>query len=262
MNNRKKVIFIYEGIKTEENLLNNIVKIFFSSKADISILNCPADGNIYMLWTRLKKDEFETNVVDVLKEMSMIAKKRLKDLRASDFSEIYLFFDYDGHNNNIPKEYLHKDVLAEMLKTFNNETELGKLYVSYPMIESIKEIDTKTKDYKNLYLPLNEISDYKQSVSLQSDFSNFSNIDEEHWLIACDASQKRASLLVKQNSSCTYEYFIQHLDQENLYFFQKQNYIHNGHLLCILNSVPLFLLEYFGENLWNRVIAFSSGEQY
>ncbi len=44
-----------------------------------------------MLWTRLKKDEFETNVVDVLKEMSTIAKERLKDLRASDFLK-YIFF--------------------------------------------------------------------------------------------------------------------------------------------------------------------------
>ena len=53
---KKKVIFIYEGVKAEENLLNNVDKVFFSSKTDISILNCPADGNIYMLWTRLKRD--------------------------------------------------------------------------------------------------------------------------------------------------------------------------------------------------------------
>lgn len=78
-----------------------------------------------------KKDEFETNVVDVLKEMSTIAKERLNNLKASDFSEIYLFFDYDGHNDNIPKEYLNKDILGEMLNTFDNETEFGKLYISY-----------------------------------------------------------------------------------------------------------------------------------
>lgn len=254
MNNRKKVIFIYEGVKAEEKLLKNMNKIFFSSKTDISILNCPADGNIYMLWTRLKKDEFETNVVDVLKEMSTIAKERLKNLRASDFSEIYLFFDYDGHNNNIPEEYKNKDILGEMLKTFNNETELGKLYVSYPMIEAIKEIDAATRDYKRLYLALDEISDYKQSLLLQFDFNNYSSFDAEHWFIACNASQKRASMLVQYKEQCNYNYFIHNLDQERLYAYQKRNYINNGHLLCILNSVPLFLLEYFGEALWNQVI--------
>ena len=109
---KKKVIFIYEGVKAEEKLLSNLAEVFFSSMADVSILNCPAEGNIYMLWNRLKKDDFETNVVDVLKEMSMVAKERLKGERASDFSEIYLFFDYDGHNDNIPKEYLGKDILG------------------------------------------------------------------------------------------------------------------------------------------------------
>lgn len=163
VNKRKKIIFIYEGVKTEENLLNNMVRIFFSSKTDVSILNCPADGNIYMLWTRLKKDEFETNVIDVLKEMSSTARVRLEGFKASDFSEIYLFFDYDGHNDNIPKEYRKTDILEEMLHTFNNETELGKLYVSYPMIESMKEIECATGEYRNLYLSLDEIADYKQS---------------------------------------------------------------------------------------------------
>lgn len=252
---RKRVIFIYEGVKAEEKLLKNLSEVFFSSKADISILNCPADGNIYMLWTRLKKDDFETNVIDVLKEMSIVAKERLSHLKASDFSEIYLFFDYDGHNDNIPKEYLDRDILGEMLKTFDNETELGKLYVSYPMVESIKEIDGQARDYKNLYLPLDEIPKYKQSFFEHSDFNNYSQFDEKKWLAACDASRKRASLLVTYHSSCTYEYFIHHLSQEGLYLSQKQNYINNGHLLCILNSVPLFLLEYYGESFWDKVVA-------
>lgn len=239
---KKQVIFIYEGVKAEEKLLNNLVKVFFSSTADISILNCPADGNIYMLWSRLKKDNFETDVVNVLKEMSMVAKDRLKDMKASDFSEIYLFFDYDGHNDNIPKEYLGKDILGEMLRTFDNETELGKLYISYPMVESIKEIDMQTREYKNLFLSLDEISNYKHSFFSKTDFNNYDHIDEKQWLIACDASCKRASLLAKYNCSCTYNYFIHNLNQKELYTYQKKNYICNGHLLCILNSVPLFLL--------------------
>lgn len=251
-NQRKKIIFIYEGLKAEENLLNNMVRNFFSSSTDVSIINCPADGNIYMLWNRLKKDDFETNVVDVLKEMSEKARERLKDFKASDFSEIYLFFDYDGHNDNIPKAYCNIDVLEEMLGTFNNETELGKLYISYPMLESIKEIDINKKEYGKLFLLLDEIPNYKRSVCSLEDFNNYRNFDEKHWLIACNASRKRACLLATYKSFCTYNYFIQNLGQEKLYFYQKQNYINNGHFLCILNSVPLFLLEYYQEGFWDR----------
>ncbi|MCI8311327.1 MAG: hypothetical protein HFI12_03760 [Lachnospiraceae bacterium] len=253
--NKKKhnIIFIYEGVKTEEDLLNNMAKTFFSDRADISILNCPADGNIYMLWTRLKKDEFETNVIDVLKEMSSIARTRLKDCKASDFSEIYLFFDYDGHSNNIPREYMRMDILEEMLKTFQNETEFGKLYISYPMVESLKEIDAETMDYQRLYLSLDEIPTYKHSFLAKSDFGQYRYMNEKHWLIACYASLKRASLLAKYSNCCTYEYFIYNLGQEKLYWYQKQHYINNGYLLCILNSVPLFLLEYFEKDFWDNI---------
>lgn len=253
-NKKKRILFIYEGVKAEEHLLRNMGSIFFVDSAEISILNCPADGNLYMLWTRLKKDEFETNVVDVLKEMSTIARERLQNLRASDFSEIYLFFDYDGHNNNIPKKYLNRDILDEMLRTFNNETELGKLYISYPMIESIKEIDMASGDYRRLYVDLDHISGYKKSFGESSEFGNYDRLKEEHWLLACRASVRRAGLLVKYNSSCTYDYFIHHLGQEILYRSQKRHYINNGALLCILNSVPLFLLEYYEEDFWNRAV--------
>ena len=253
-NKRKKIIFIYEGVKAEENLLNNMVRIFFSSKTDVFILNCPAEGNIYMLWARMKKDEFNTDVVNVLKEMSPGAKKRLNGFKASDFSEIYLFFDYDGHNNNIPKKNLNKDILGEMLKTFNNETEFGKLYVSYPMIESIKEINIKEKKYNNLFLSLDEMSKYKGRFNSQSDFNNYNCLNERQWLIACHASQKSACLLVTYKSSCTYEYFIHNLDQEAIYFYQKLCCINNGRLLWILNCVPLFLLEYFKEDFWNKAV--------
>ena len=65
--------------------------------------------------------------------------------------------------------------------------------------------------------------------------------------------RKVGCLLVKYNSFCTYAYFIHNLGQEKIYAYQKQNYIQNGGLLCILNSVPLFLLEYYKEDFWDRV---------
>lgn len=66
------------------------------------------------------------------------ADNPLKDIDASaDISEIYLFFDYDFHNRNLSLEEINRQV-REMLETFNNETEFGRLYIDYPMVESIR----------------------------------------------------------------------------------------------------------------------------
>lgn len=169
----KRIALIYEGVRTEENLFQSIKNHFFQDKAEISVITLPADGNIYMLWTRLKEDDFETDLISVLKEMNPGISEKLKDADVNDFAEVYLFFDYDGHNNNIPKELRGKDVLDEMLNTFDNETELGKLYISYPMVEAIKEISIQNQEYNTLYLPLEECGDYKKITGGASDYCDY-----------------------------------------------------------------------------------------
>lgn len=64
---KKKIAFIYEGIQAEEDLLNNMKHVYLSRFYEVETLHLPADGNIYMLWKRLIDDEFETNVIDLLK---------------------------------------------------------------------------------------------------------------------------------------------------------------------------------------------------
>lgn len=275
MNNteKKSIAFIYEGVSAEDKLLANMQNVYLSEFSDVYIFNLPADGNIYMLWKKLVEDEFETNVIEVLKEMSTEAKARIEKmgLQASQFSEVYLFFDYDGHAAQFAEETIKqadelcknlgmkeiknkRDLLERMLDVFDNETEQGKLYISYPMVESIKEISVQNMAYNRLYLMLDEIQDYKSSLSTQSDYENYLSITKDMWIIACKASLRRASLIVRNTEQCTYEQFIQKVTQLEIYHAEKQYYINNpsGYYLAILNSIPLFLLEYFDENFYEK----------
>ena len=273
MNKRKKhIAFIYEGVSAEDELLANMQETFLSEFSEVDIFALPADGNIYMLWRKLIEDEFETDVIDLLKEMSAEAKERLekKNLKASQFSEIYLFFDYDGHAAQFSDSTIEqanelcqrlgmekirnkRDLLDRMLLVFDNETEQGKLYVSYPMIESIKEIDKKEETYKRLYIPLEKVPNYKHSFGEKTDYGNYSKITKAMWITACSVSVKQACVIVKDSGECTYEQFIQEITQLEIYHAEKKKYINNpnGKFLAVLNSVTLFMLEYFDERFWN-----------
>lgn len=251
----KRIALIYEGVKTEKNLFQNINEHFFQNKADVSVITLPADGNIYMLWTRLKEDSFETDLISVLKEMNPEISEKLNDINAGDFSEVYLFFDFDGQNNNVPKELRSIDVLKEMLNTFNNETELGKLYISYPMIEAIKDISIEDMSYRRFYMELEECGNYKAITGGASDYGDFKKITKEMWYIACDISRKRASMMVFYHDECTYNEFIQNITQERIYDSQKMLFIRENRMIGILCSVPLFLIEYFDESFWNIIAA-------
>ncbi len=250
---QKKVAIIYEGEKTGENLFKNIIHHFFADRADVLILTLPAAANLYMLWTKLREDHFETDVVGVLKEMNSDISERLTGMQAEDFSEIYLFFDYDGHQNNIPKKFAGKDVLKEMLETFHNETELGKLYISYPMVEAIREISVEIQDYKTFYLPLGECAFYKEAVGGVSDYGDFRHITKEMWYIACNASRKRASIIVSYKEEESYRNFIENMSQEKIYDAQKETFIQKNQTIGILSSIPLFLIEYYGESFWETI---------
>ena len=61
----------------------------------------------------------------------------LDGIRNSDISEIFLFFDYDFLNSQLSLDEINRRV-EEMLTLFDDETDNGKLYINYPMIESIR----------------------------------------------------------------------------------------------------------------------------
>ena len=104
-------------------------EVFFREVAETVVISFPACGNIYMIWNKLRENNFSIDVIDVVREMSPEAGKLLEGYSSRDFSEVYLFFDYDAHNNNLPLKYRSRNVIRELLDTFDNETENGKLYI-------------------------------------------------------------------------------------------------------------------------------------
>lgn len=75
-----------------------------------------------MLWNQLKSDDFETDIIEVVRESNEQSKKALKGLSREDFSEVYLLFDYDPHQRNTERD-LTEDIVQQMLESFDNETE-------------------------------------------------------------------------------------------------------------------------------------------
>ena len=71
------------------------------------------------------------------------------DTKTSDISETYLFFDYDFQNTQLTLEEINLRVQS-MLELFTDETDDGKLYINYPMIESIRYTkELPDEDYVN-----------------------------------------------------------------------------------------------------------------
>lgn len=57
---------------------------------------------VYLSWC------FETDLIEVVRDYSSDAKKVLEGYQRKDFMEIYLFFDYDGHQDHLTQIDLYK----------------------------------------------------------------------------------------------------------------------------------------------------------
>lgn len=204
MADRDYKAFIVEGEAREPQVIANISKVFFTH-GNFTIITLPAGENIYMLWKKLKADDFDTDIIEVLRESNKEIKKQLMGLSRDDFSEVYLFFDYDAHQTNLGKVD-DGDVVNQMLESFNNETENGKLYISYPMVEALRDYEPGACGTRETcFVAIEELGDYKNVSSLRSYNPHFKEYDFDTWKDIIDVFAMRVSCLLGLSDTVEYE---------------------------------------------------------
>lgn len=134
----KQVLMLVEGEKVEPQLFEHFYQLY--QKSNVKIV--PYKTNLYALFHKLKKDyadhsghiDFES--IDLPLFLNDYFGFTDKDrLSKNDFQDILLVFDFDPQD---PRYSRNK--LMELLNGFSDSTEIGKLYINYPMIESFKDI--------------------------------------------------------------------------------------------------------------------------
>lgn len=131
-----KILMLTEGKEPDKKLIEHIVKEF-QIKGEVIWAKI---GTIYAFYKDIK-EKYDENM-DVIKYIKYkYSDKISKEFKASEISYVYLFFDYDLHSKlneeykNIEKIYERINEISEINSFFENETENGKLYLSFPMIE-------------------------------------------------------------------------------------------------------------------------------
>ena len=256
MNKKKEYIaIISEGEKTEKQIINNLKRNFpaFSNK----IIFLSYKTNIYKLFKEIERDE-DIDIISLLKERQIKANEVREDVQeidvsninSDDISQIYLFFDYDGHD----PEYSNEKI-RQMIKIFNNETENGKLYISYPMVEALKHLKKDKLDINNYLVEAKTRINYKNLVSLNTDYENLINLTKKNWLFIVSENLKRCLFLFELEKSINYVIYNDIINQESIFNKQLDKYISNEEKVLVLSAFPFFLIEYFGEEFFSLVVS-------
>lgn len=250
------ILFVFEGNERAPRLYRTLERLYFPKKNDYII--CSFGNNIYDLYNELLAYNGDGDIVSIMRErLAARGDSTLSGIRSSDISEIFLFFDYDFQHSQLSLEEINLRV-KEMLLLFADETENGKLYINYPMIESIgytKELPDA--HYVHYVVSRKECKDFKR---LAHDFSAYDNLDhilfkdgetptKEKYILVKDNWQHlkqmnvcKANLLTSGQNAMP----AQKSDINQLAIFNKQLslFVETDERVSILNSFPIFIYEY------------------
>lgn len=228
------ILFILEGERTETQIVASLQKHFVNEN---TFVQCVYGAEIYQIYHEILEDE-DLDTFSLLKERNERNKEILKDFSRNDFAEIYLFFDYDGHSSRADDAKL-----IELLEFFNEETDKGKLYVSYPMVEALKHI-VDIAAFKDLTVACKENIRYKELVAQTSikTLLNFNNYELETWKLLIGTH------LMKMNHIISNSYALPNelIDQVEIFSNQLTKYITPHTVVSVLSSFPVFIHDYYG----------------
>ena len=236
------ILFVFEGQNTEAQIKDNLTKYFVNENSNIHCAYC---SDIYQLHAKISKDE-DLDTFVLLKERSQNTKI-LSSYNRDDFAEIYMFFDYDGHARNA-QDYKIKD----LLDFFNEETESGKLFISYPMVEAIKHI-SETINFKKLKVKAKENINYKKIVNDEciNTLKDLTSLTQNNWFEIIELHLKKMNYIVNDDFTIPKE----HISQLEIFKNQLNKFLNIDSTVSVLSAFPIFLFDYYGFEKIDKLIS-------
>lgn len=238
------ILFIVEGENVEPRILDSMWYSFFRNTTNAKY-HVTYNTNIYILWNELKNDP-DLDIIELLIERNNRNKEELESIK-STISQVYLFFDYDGHAD----EASNSD-LADMFDFFNEETKHGKLFLSYPMVEALRHINPEQFLYKDLLFDIVDGVDYKNIVSNETSIQNINKIDGRIWNVICEENLTKCNDLVNDTSSLPSS--PSSIEQIKVFEKQLQKHILQHSRVAVISAFPLYIYDYFGTKILSRFI--------
>lgn len=164
MDKEKSQIFVLvEGNKTDHNLMNKLLEVYGLSDSHKVV---SYHTNIYTLYQEMfqEGDPASVDLLQNLKEHE--PNPQLKELFDRRYSDILLIFDLD------PQDPLFSvDKITEMASYFVESSDMGKLYLNYPMVEAYYHMKSiPDPEYDSYTVSLEELTNhtYKGRVNREN----------------------------------------------------------------------------------------------
>lgn len=231
------ILCVFEGEKREPHYFSSVETHFFQQEA---IVKCSYGNNLYHLLQELQQDD-DLDIVELVRESTTVPvnKNVLAGIERDEIAQVFLFFDMEPRDTGFSSQRL-----ALMLEKFTEETEYGKLYVSYPMVEALRDVPTFT-DFVDLKVAISKCdgATYKQLSESRRQVipQDYRKISDQNWRELIRYSLIKAQKITGvEQPNCPSQQQI---------FFAQSGIMEKLDEIYVLSAFPLFVREYFGSSV-------------
>ena len=229
------ILLVFEGEVTEYKVYELLQKHGLGIGKEILTT---FKAEIYQLYKQIIEDDADLFLLLQEKDKSLCS------ISKDNISAIFLFFDFDCHATQAVDEKV-----GELINYFNNETEDGKLFVSYPMVEAFKYFKqcSDLEDFLNLHVVRDKVCDFKEfSHSISNHAKTWQKMTKED----CQGLLKLHC--IKANYLVNSEKELCDLDIEQSLIF---NVYDDSDQIYVLSAFPLMLKYYFNHDRFIELIS-------
>lgn len=184
-NNKTKILVLVEGAKADVKLMDHLLSVYgINQNHQIVSYNT----NIYELYDHMFTDGApeDVDILQLLKERENDnAKKVLFD---EHYSDILLIFDLDPQDPRFSA-----DKIMEMINFFVESSDMGKLYLNYPMVEAFYHMKSiPDEDYNSYIATMEELKSHKYKGRVVNENRN-------HRFSKFAVNKEECDIVIKQN---------------------------------------------------------------
>lgn len=161
---RNRTLIVTEGNHEKFRLLKKLLLSFPEIKIDLKNIVI-YESNVYNLYEKIVSDygsDCEEQDIDLPMSVSKW-KNYPYELSKENFTNIILIFDYERHD-----PYFSEEKICKLQNYFSDITDVGQLYLNYPMVESYldyNEFDYDAFKNKIFKAHVSKGNEYKHQVS-------------------------------------------------------------------------------------------------
>lgn len=228
---KTKILMLVEGEKMDVKLMTHLLEVYgLNDGYEIVSYNT----NIYTLYNQMFADHDPAayDLVQVLKARETDANK--KAIFDQAFSDILLVFDLDAHAPDFSPEKIR-----EMVDYFQESSDMGKLYLNYPMAESFYHMKSiPDPDYSTYTASITEGRMYKKRVTcITGDQRKFARTKEECNIVIRQNIEKSNQITASEGNS------ILPANQKEILDVQLKSLLSTQDVF-VLSTCPFYIVDY------------------